>query len=149
MRRSTAPLHSMGMNRPPAPAFSRTVTIDDNRLTFLPDGPDRLAALLELIGSAKKSLRLLYYIYADDVSGALVREALIDAINRGVDVALLIDGFGSSGTPNDYFRELSEAGARFCRFLPEHQSPLSDPQSPEAGAGRRQAGADRRFQYRG
>ena len=106
------------MDRPPAPAFSRTVTIDGNRLTFLPDGPDRLAALLDLIGSARKSLRLLYYIYADDDSGGQVREALIDAINRGVDVALLIDGFGSSATPETYFRELSEAGARFCRFLP-------------------------------
>lgn len=106
------------MKRPPAPAFSRTVTVDDNRLTFLPDGPDRLAALLDLIGSARKSLRLLYYIYADDVSGGQVREALIDAVNRGVDVALLIDGFGSSSTPANYFTELSEAGARFCRFLP-------------------------------
>ena len=106
------------MKRPPAPAFSRTVTVDDNRLTFLPDGPDRLAALLDLIGSARKSLRLLYYIYADDVSGGQIREALIDAVNRGVDVALLIDGFGSSDTPETYFTELSEAGARFCRFLP-------------------------------
>jgi cardiolipin synthase len=106
------------MNRPPAPAFSRTVTIDGNQLIFLPDGPDRLAALLDLIGSAKKSLRLLYYIFAPDRSGELVREALIDAVNRGVDVALLIDGFGSSKAPDDYFRDLSDAGARFCRFLP-------------------------------
>ena len=79
------------MDRPPAPAFSRTVTVEGNRLTFLPDGPDRLAALLELIGSARESLRLLYYIYADDQSGHQVREALIDAVNRGVKVALLID----------------------------------------------------------
>ena len=106
------------MHRPPAPAFSRTVTIDGNRLTFLPDGPDRLAALLDLIGSANNSLHLLYYMFAPDRSGELVREALIDAINRGVEVALLIDGFGSSNTPETYFQELSEAGARFCRFLP-------------------------------
>ncbi len=106
------------MNRPPAPASSRIVTVDGNRLTFLPDGPDRLTALLELIGSARKSLRLLYYIYADDASGRQVREALIDAVNRGVEVALLIDGFGSSATPQTYFTELSESGARFCRFLP-------------------------------
>jgi len=106
------------MHRPPAPAFSRTVTIDGNALTFLPDGPDRLAALLDLIGSARTSLRLLYYIFGADCSGALVREALIDAINRGVEVSLLIDGFGSSSTPENYFKDLHEAGARFCRFLP-------------------------------
>ena len=106
------------MHRPPASASSRTVTIDGNELTFLPDGPDRLAALLDLIGSARTSLRLLYYIFGADRSGGLVREALIDAINRGVEVALLIDGFGSSDTPQTYFRELHEAGAKFCRFLP-------------------------------
>ena len=106
------------MHCPPAPVFSRTVTIDGNQLTFLPDGPDRLAALLDLIGSARTSLRLLYYIFAADRSGGLVREALIDAMNRGVEVALLIDGFGSSDTPETYFKELHEAGARLCRFLP-------------------------------
>ena len=106
------------MHRPPAPAFSRTVRVDGNQLTFLPDGPDRLAALLDLIGSARTSLRLLYYIFAADRSGGLVREALIDAINRGVEVSLLIDGFGSSATPENYFTQLREAGARFCRFLP-------------------------------
>lgn len=106
------------MDRPPAPAFSRTATIDGNQLTFYPDGPDRLAALLDLIGSARKSLRLLYYMFATDRSGELVRKALIEAINRGVEVSLLIDGFGSSSTPESYFHELSEAGARFCRFLP-------------------------------
>ena len=46
-----------------------------------------------------------------------MRDALIDAVNRGVDVALLIDGFGSSNTPETYFQDLREAGARFCRFL--------------------------------
>ena len=106
------------MHRPPAPAFSRTVRVDGNQLTFFPDGPDRLAALLNLIGSARTSLRLLYYIFAADLSGSQVREALIDAINRGVEVSLLIDGFGSSATPETYFTELHEAGARFCRFLP-------------------------------
>jgi len=106
------------MHRPPAPAFSRTVSIDGNQLTFLPDGPDRFSALLELIGSARTSLRLLYYIFGADRSAGLVREALIDAINRGVQVSLLIDGFGSSATPENYFKELHEAGARFCRFLP-------------------------------
>jgi cardiolipin synthase len=35
-----------------------------------------------------------------------------------VEVSLLIDGFGSSDTPKTYFQELSEAGGRFCRFLP-------------------------------
>lgn len=87
-------------------------------MTLLPDGPDRLAELLALIDGAKQSLRLLYYIYEPDRSGGLVSAALLRAIERGVDVALLVDGFGASEIPDDYFVELTRAGARFCRFIP-------------------------------
>jgi cardiolipin synthase len=106
------------MDRPPAPSFSRKVVIDGNRLTFYPDGPDRFDALIKLIRSAEKSLHLLYYIFADDGSGERVLEALTDALDRGVEVSLLIDDFGSSDTPETYFKDLHDRGARFCRFLP-------------------------------
>ena len=46
------------------------VTVDGNRLILLPDGPERLEAILDLIGDAKTSLRLLYYIFAGDWSGS-------------------------------------------------------------------------------
>jgi len=98
----------------------RTLEVDGNRLTFLPDGPERLEALLALINGAKQSLRLLYYIYEPDKSGARVRHALLAALRRGVKVALLIDGFGSSNCPPDYFKPLTAKGARFCRFHPKY-----------------------------
>ena len=40
----------------------RELIIDGNRLTLLPDGPQRFQALIRLIDEAKTSLRLLYYI---------------------------------------------------------------------------------------
>lgn len=101
-------------------ASDRTVTVDGNRLTLLTEGPQRLAALLELIEGAQKSLRLLYYIFTADISGGLVRDALLRAVDRGVDVGLLIDGFGSGKTTGTYFRELHDKGARFCRFNPAY-----------------------------
>jgi cardiolipin synthase len=99
---------------------ARTVTVDGNRLTFLPDGPERLDALLALIDGAKHSLRLLYYMVMPDDSAAWIRSALLEAVDRGVDVSLLIDGFGSSATPDDYFLELTRRGVRFCRFIPSY-----------------------------
>jgi cardiolipin synthase len=99
---------------------TRTVTIDGNRLTFLPDGPERLEALIALIDGARQSLRLLYYIYLADKSGERVKAAILQAIDRGVAVSLLIDGFGSSDTPDDYFADLPKKGARFCRFNPSY-----------------------------
>ena len=108
------------MTRPKAPSFAQVTKVDGNRLTFFPDGPDRLEALVALIDGAKNSLRLLYYIFAADASGDRVRDALVAATERGVAVSLLIDGFGSSKTPEPYFKELHERGAKFCRFLPSY-----------------------------
>ena len=97
-----------------------TVTVDGNRLSVITEGPQRLVELMRLIDGAEHSLRLLYYIYTADRSGEQVRDALLRAIERGVTVSLLIDGFGSSKTPGDYFKQLHEAGARFCRFNPAY-----------------------------
>jgi cardiolipin synthase len=94
------------------------VTVDGNRLILLPDGPDRLEAILDMIGNARTSLRLLYYIFAGDWSGRKVRDALLEARTRGVAVSVLIDDFGSSDTPDNFFASLRAAGATICRFHP-------------------------------
>ncbi|HEX6661777.1 MAG TPA: phospholipase D-like domain-containing protein, partial [Sphingomicrobium sp.] len=98
----------------------RTLIIEGNRLTLLPDGPQRLRVLIDLIDGARASVRMLYYIYTADRSGAAVRSALIRALDRGVAVSLLIDGFGSSRTNEGYFRDLADKGATFCRFNPSY-----------------------------
>jgi cardiolipin synthase len=97
-----------------------TVTVDGNRLTLLTEGPARLDALLALIDEAQTSLRILYYIFTGDASGERVRDALLRAVERGVAVSLLIDGFGSNKTPDTYFKQLHDKGARFCRFNPSY-----------------------------
>ena len=67
--------------------------------TLLPDGPERLEALIALIEGARESLRVLYYIWSDDVAGRRVRDALVAAAARGIAVSLLVDGFGASSAP--------------------------------------------------
>lgn len=88
-----------------------------NRLTLLPDGGDRLRALVALIDGASRSLRLLYYIYAADAAGRQVRDALVRALDRGVAVALIVDGFGTPAA-DDFFDPLETGGAEVCRFIP-------------------------------
>ncbi len=100
------------------PQAFEPVTLDGHRLTVIVDGEARLAQLLALIDGARESLRLCYYILADDTVGLAVRESLIDACNRGVVVRLLIDGFGSSTLPESFLDPLREAGAQIDRFLP-------------------------------
>jgi len=92
-------------------------TIDGDRLILYPDGPARLDALLALIDGAEHSLRLLYYIYADDDAGRAVRAALLRATQRGVAVAMIVDGFGVAAGAG-FFRPLTEAGASMCVYEP-------------------------------
>jgi cardiolipin synthase A/B len=101
---------------PPGPP---TAEVEGNRLTLLSEGPARLDALIALIEGAKKSLRFLYYMFMDDASGTRVRDALIAAAARGVEVFLLVDGFGSTGN-TDFFQPLIETSASFCRFSPHY-----------------------------
>ncbi|QHL91719.1 phosphatidylserine/phosphatidylglycerophosphate/cardiolipin synthase family protein [Sphingomonas changnyeongensis] len=88
-----------------------------DRLRLVSSGPDRLAALLDLIAGAQHSLRLLYYIFAPDDTGTQVRDALVAAAARGVRVRLLLDGFGSAAD-DPFLAPLSDAGAEICRFIP-------------------------------
>ena len=111
-------LHTRLMRGKPSSLASRMVTVDGNRLVVLPDGPDRFEAVLDIIGTARTSLRLLYYIFAGDWSGQRVRDALLAACRRGVQVSVLIDDFGSSGNPDNFFASLRQAGALVCRFHP-------------------------------
>ena len=90
--------------------------LDGNRLRLITDGAALRDALIALIAGARDSLKLYYYIFADDSSGALVRDALIAARARGVAVTLMVDGFGSAATPDDFFAPLVDAGAHFGRF---------------------------------
>ncbi len=99
----------------PHPGF----LVDGNRLSLLETGKRRLDALVELIDEAERSLRLLYYIYADDAAGRRVNAALIRAAERGIAVSLIVDGFGA-GLVSDraFFQPLEEAGVAVCWFSP-------------------------------
>jgi cardiolipin synthase len=75
--------------------------------------------LLTIISPALVSINMLLYMFNPDRDGAAVRDALTDAARRGVDVKLLIDGFGSAATP-DFFRNLGAAGGHYCVFNPSY-----------------------------
>lgn len=100
------------------PAQQPTFRVDGNRLTLLDTGPARLDALLALIDGARTSLRILYYIYADDEAGRRVNAGLIAAARRGVQVSLIVDGFGSDKAEEDFFAPVEAAGVSICRFSP-------------------------------
>jgi cardiolipin synthase len=102
---------------PPAETLRIHAEIAGNRLELIETGQERFRLLLGLICEAKTSIRMLMYMFNPDRDGDAVRDALTDAARRGVDVKLLIDGFGSAATP-EFFAALGKAGGQHCVFNP-------------------------------
>ena len=99
----------------PNPAIHAAIA--GNRLQLIETGQQRFAMLLELIGNAQSSIEMLMYMFNPDRDGDAVRNALSDAARRGVNVRLLIDGFGSAAPP-EFFTSLKRAGGDYCVFNP-------------------------------
>jgi len=106
----------MASRQQEAPTSPISVTLNGNRLTVIEEGAALCDALVRLIDGARTSLKLYYYIFADDGSSRLICERLLAARARGVDVTLMIDGFGSANTPDSLFAPLIAAGGHFARF---------------------------------
>jgi len=106
-------------DQPPPARASIRAEIAGNRLEVIESGDARLQLLLELIGGATQSIKMLMYMFNPDRVGARVRDALADAAKRGVDVKVLIDGFGSAA-PENFFDSVDRAGGNHCRFNPSY-----------------------------
>src|SRR4051794_10842333 len=90
-----------------------------NRLEVIESGEGRLRAILDLIAGAQQSMKMLMYVFNPDETGERVRDALVEAALRGVEVKLLIDGFGSAAG-RGFFTELDENGGEICVFNPAY-----------------------------
>lgn len=72
------------------------ITATWERVVVYHQGDDFFEELERTIRAAKKSVFLESYIFATDRLGELVLTALKEAVSRGVDVRVIIDGVGSS-----------------------------------------------------
>src|SRR6185503_19478266 len=106
-------------DQPPLGRPSISAEIAGNRIEVIERGEERLRLLLDLIGGAQRSIKMLMYMFNPDRVGARVRDALADAAARGVAVKLLIDGFGSAAEA-DFFAALNRAGGKECVFNPSY-----------------------------
>lgn len=100
--------------KPKFPGQHFNVAGHDLHLVHAPE--DRLAAVLTLIGAAKKSVRMFFYMFAGDTTGKEVLDALVASAVRGVSVHLIIDSFGSSDISDHFFDPLIHAGGHYHCF---------------------------------
>lgn len=97
-------------------AAQKTFQIDGQSISPVHSPEDRLHAILDVIRSAQSDISMFSYIFADDQSGREVRDALVDAAQRGVNVRLLVDDFGSGSTEASFFDPLKAQGGEMHQF---------------------------------
>ncbi len=90
-----------------------------NRIELLCCGAEYFPALLAAIDSARQEVLLETYIFALDATGLAVLEALRRAAKRGVDVRLLVDGFGAKPFVDAMFDSLAAEGIKLRVFRRE------------------------------
>jgi cardiolipin synthase len=93
--------------------------VGGNAVRMLRDGDESYPAMLEAIHGAQRSIALSTYIFASDEAGQPFIDALIAAHRRGVEVRVLVDGFGSLYTWPRAHIALRKAGVRAELFAPQ------------------------------
>ena len=95
--------------------------LEGNQIDLLCNGAEYFPALLDAISQAQQSIRLETYLYADDAMGDAVTAALCHAAIRGVDVRVVVDGFGARNLDQRHRPQLEAAGVQVRIFRPEHR----------------------------
>ena len=90
-------------------ATAREIQLLTNAEEFYP-------ALERRIREARHHVHIEFFIWENDKHGARLRDALIDAVKRGVEVRLLLDRMGCKNTDREFFTPLRAAGGEFAWF---------------------------------
>lgn len=94
----------------------RFVASHDVRLLW--GGKAYFDLLVYFIERARECIHLQVYIYETDATGRLIADALIAAADRGVNVYVLVDGYGSQGLSKTFVTRLKKNGVHFRVFEP-------------------------------
>ena len=101
----------LGFEAPSAPLHGNDVELLTNGQMYFPQ-------LLRAIDAALRNIWFETYLFAQDDVGRAVAEALGRAAARGVDVRVLIDGYGSGDVARNLAKTLNAQGAHVRIYRP-------------------------------
>ncbi len=94
---------------------------EGNAVRLLNSGQAFFPELFSLIEQAREDIRIETYILADDAIGQQLEAALLRAVQRGVSVQMVVDGFGSAPVVASLVPRLQGIGVQVRVFRPEPQ----------------------------
>ncbi len=89
-----------------------------NRTEPLIDGPETFAHLYQAIAAARHSVHLETYIFADDPLGERFADLLIQQAQRGIEVRVIVDAFGSMQSSAHLFARMRNGNVLVREFRP-------------------------------
>lgn len=78
--------------------------------SLLNNGVEIFPAMVEAMQKAKKTINFMVYIWEDGAASDQMIEVLTERARAGVQVRLLLDGFGAHDAPREKMRAMREAG---------------------------------------
>jgi cardiolipin synthase len=99
-------------------AVAGTPLVAGNKVVLLQDGPATYAAMLVAIRAARDHIDMESYIFEDDEVGERFSQALLARQRDGVQVNLIYDAVGALHTSPDFFKPLTDAGAKVLQYNP-------------------------------
>lgn len=91
---------------------------EGNSITLLENGDSYFPTLFDAIASARHEVLLETFILFEDRIGLQLRALLVAAAERGVQVDLTVDGWGTPGLSEAFVASLASSGARLHVFDP-------------------------------
>ncbi|MFA1645884.1 MAG: cardiolipin synthase ClsB [Enterobacteriaceae bacterium] len=91
---------------------------EGNRIRLLENGDNFYPAVFAAIGKAERSVILETVIWFEDGVGRQLHAAVLGAAQRGVQIEVLLDGYGSPDLSDDFVGELTAAGVVFRYYDP-------------------------------
>lgn len=83
---------------------------DGNRVTLLWKGRDTFQKIFDAVNAARRIICLEFYIFRNDETGTELASLVKKKAEKGVEVYIIYDHFGSFGTPRKFWNDLKEAG---------------------------------------
>lgn len=99
-------------------AYLNSPIFQGGQATLLENGDGFYPAMLEALRNARDSINFEVYIFEPDKIGRQFMDALKERAQAGVEVRLLLDGFGAWKLRKRYRNELRAAGVVVSRFRP-------------------------------
>lgn len=91
---------------------------DGNRIELLENGDNYYPALFNAIDRAESKVILETFIWFEDEVGKQLHSVLLRAAQRGIQVEVLLDGYGSPDLSDDFVETLTSAGVIFRYYDP-------------------------------